>query len=86
MFESSHLEFDADDQDIWQPKRLTKSQKKQLKKVTKPTSIEFWPKNDQDDLVYVPYKIASGGKGIEKDKIGYIKTAFDEFKKHTRIR
>ena len=80
MFESSHLEFDADDLDIWEPKvRLTKSQKKQLKKVTKPTSIEFWPKNDDDDLVYIPYKIAQGLRGIEKDKIGYIKTAFNEF-------
>lgn len=45
--------------------------------------IELWDKKDEDDLVYIPYKIENG---FDPDQVGYIKAAFKEFGKYTCIR
>ena len=62
---------------------LTKAQNKQWKKGIRPTAIEYWPRNDEDGLFYIPFTIT---KGFTLEEIGYIKAAFIEFAKHTNIR
>ena len=64
--------------------RLNKAQKKEWKKVGAPVeAIKYWPNNEDDGLVYVPYVM---DKRFTPFEVKCIHAAFNEFKKHTRIR
>ena len=64
--------------------RLNKAQKKEWRKHRTITrSITYWPKNDDDEMVYIPFRIHVGFTKFEKD---CIKTAFHEIQNNSRIR